>query len=57
MNVNFKIFIEENPQNVPKTNISDIYEKLRIAINSQNEQSIYHLSKIITRLYLKNKNF
>ncbi|MFX0043300.1 MAG: hypothetical protein ACFE8L_10335 [Candidatus Hodarchaeota archaeon] len=33
--------------------LSDVYEKLKKAINTNNLQSIYELSKIITRYYFK----
>lgn len=33
--------------------LSDTYEKLKNAINANNLQSIYKLSKIITRYYFK----
>lgn len=34
-------------------NLSDAYEKLKNAINTNNLQSIYELSKIITRYHFK----
>ncbi|MFX1314310.1 MAG: hypothetical protein ACFE9T_00470 [Promethearchaeota archaeon] len=33
--------------------LSDTYEKLNNAINTNNLQSIYELSKVITRYYFK----
>jgi len=33
--------------------LSDAYEKLKNAINTNNLQSIYELSKVITRYYFK----
>ena len=34
-------------------NIKEFYNKLNKAISAKNEQSIYELSKIITRYYFK----
>ena len=53
MNENFKVYIKDNIQKSSGSSLSEFYEKLRIAINSKNEQSIYQLSKIITRFYFK----
>ena len=53
MNENFKVFREESNPKSTKSNLSEFYEKLMIAIKSKDEQSLYELSKIINRFYFK----
>jgi hypothetical protein len=38
-------------------NIKEFYNAVKKAISNNNEQSIYELSKIITRYYFKEHNF
>ena len=38
-------------------NIKEFYNAVNKAISNNNEQSIYQLSKIITRYYFKEHNF
>ncbi len=53
MNEKEKIIIFNNLRENFVMSLSDAYEKLKNAINTNNLQSIYELSKIITRYYFK----
>ena len=53
---------KDKPENTNKLekqfelNLPEFYKELKEAISSNNRNSIYHLSKILTRHYFKNLN-